>query len=108
MVRASDGTSALLWASRLARHAVLETMAKGGCDLDAEVGTGKTALGEAAAWGLPGTIQCLVTLKASLDHETATGATPLCTAIEFGNKEAVTALIEARLAAPPPSGHPAC
>jgi len=95
-VRESDGTSALLWAARLARHSVLEVMAQAGTPMDAEVGTGKTALGEACAWGLPETVKCLVSLHADLNHETATGATPLCTAIEFGQKEVCHALIQAQ------------
>jgi len=38
-VRGSDGSSALLWASRLARHSVIEEMRQAGTSMDSEVDT---------------------------------------------------------------------
>ena len=52
-------------------------------------------MGEACAWGLPETVSFLLTQGAGRDHETSTGATPLCTAVEFGHLATVECLIEA-------------
>ena len=90
--RADPGATALHFASRHGRKAVVKQLLSAGADLNAQDGRGRTPLSEAAYEGHAAVVRLLLEGGADADRADNAGETPFALARRRGHEKVLTAL----------------
>ena len=88
------GQTALFWAARKGKEAVIQLLIKQGAEVDLKDNEGRTPLSWAAQMGHKATVQLLIEQGAEVDSKDNEGQTPLSWAVGFGKEAIVQFLIE--------------